>query len=113
MPDIVIEVPITATGTALEVSRKTERGRLKSLSWSAILGAPYKGTLWMEVGCKQGGATDEFITATFFSGLIGLKNRCIWTGDYKIEPYEILYVKCISLYTGRLRVSGRIEIEDP
>lgn len=113
MPDIVIEVPITTTGIQFEVSRKTERGRLKSLSWSAISGTPYKGSLWIEVGCKQGGATDEFITATFFSGLVGSKSRCIWTGDYKIEPFEILYVKVISLYGGRIRVSGRIEIVDP
>lgn len=113
MPNIAVDLSLITTGTLLEVRRKTERGRLKSLAWTAIYGTPYKGTMWVEVGCKQGGDTDEFISATFFSGLIGLKNRTLWTGDYVLEPFELLYVKGISLYAAAIRVNGRIEIGDP
>lgn len=106
---------ITPTSPLIFTSafRGTERGRLKSLA-VATLGLDFIwGRMFLEVGTVIGGRTDEYKVAVFYSGYLSGNNTFLWTGDYPFEAAEEIYVRAKAITSLEIRVTGKIDFEDP
>lgn len=93
-------------------SRVVEKGRLRSICVTPVVGVISWATTFVVIGTTLAAVADDRPSAIFFSGYVSPVSQFIWSGDYPFSPFETFFAKARSLILCTLRVVGNTELGD-